>query len=74
MPSGATGTVTFYDGASVLGTGTLDNGSATLAANLAEGTHTITAVYAGDATRAGSTSVPIVVTVASAASARAFAC
>jgi len=44
-----TGTVTFYDNAVPLGSGTLVAGSATLTtSSLAAGTHSITAVYAGD--------------------------
>ena len=43
------GTVTFKDGATVLGTGTLSNGVATFkTTTLAVGTHSITAVYAGN--------------------------
>nr|WP_249160200.1 Ig-like domain repeat protein [Bradyrhizobium manausense] len=55
--AGATGTVTFKDGASVLGTGTLGGGLATfVVATLSTGSHSITAVYGGDAAFAGSTS------------------
>jgi hypothetical protein len=44
------GTVTFSDGATVLGTAALVNGSASFAtAALATGTHSITAAYGGDA-------------------------
>ena len=44
-----TGTVTFLDGATPLGTGTLAGGVATLTtSSLAVGSHTITAVYSGD--------------------------
>ena len=53
-----TGTVTFNDGTTALGTGTL-NGSlvATFATStLTAGTHSITAVYGGDANNTGSTS------------------
>ncbi len=48
----ASGTVTFYDGATVLGTGTLASGQATFttsAGALAMGGHSITASYGGDA-------------------------
>lgn len=47
-----TGTVTFKDGDTVLGTGTLDNTGATsfTTTALTGGTHTITAAYGGDAT------------------------
>jgi MYXO-CTERM domain-containing protein len=53
-----TGTVTFNDGASLLGTGTLNgSGGATLNTSaLATGTHAITAVYGGDADHAGGSS------------------
>mgnify|MGYP002403747206 CR=1 FL=1 len=52
-----TGTVTFMDGATALGTGTLSGGLATFATSaLALGTHLITVVYSGDGSFAGSTS------------------
>jgi hypothetical protein len=52
-----TGTVTFKDGTTVLGSGALSGGKATFAtATLAVATHTITAVYAGTSSFAGSTS------------------
>ena len=53
-----TGTVTFNDGTASLGTGTL-NGSQVATfptSSLTVGTHSITAVYGGDANNAGSTS------------------
>lgn len=56
-----TGSVTFYDGATVLGTSPL-NGSfqATLSrSNLAQGTHTITAQYTGDPIYAASSATPL---------------
>src|SRR6266576_1409632 len=59
-----TGTVTFQDGTSALGTGTLSGGAATFTTSgLTGGTHSITAVYSGDANFAGSTSPPLVQTV-----------
>jgi large repetitive protein len=60
-----TGTVTFMDGATALGTGTLNaQGVATLTTStLAVGQHSITAVYGGDANNAGATSSAVVVTV-----------
>lgn len=55
------GTVTFYDGAVALGTGTLTNGWTTLnVSTLSAGTHTITAVYSGSAAFNGSTSAPLI--------------
>jgi hypothetical protein len=45
-----TGTVTFMDGTTTLGTGTLTGGTATLTtSSLVAGSHSITAVYSGDA-------------------------
>lgn len=56
-PNSATGTVTFKDCNSVLGTGTLNNGQAILSTSkLSSGTHSITAVYGGDANCNSSTS------------------
>lgn len=53
----ATGLVSFYDGALLLGTGTLTSNVATFTTTaLASGTHVITAVYAGDVNFGGSTS------------------
>ncbi len=60
-----TGTVTFKDGATTLGTGTLDgSGQATFSTStLAGGSHSITAVYGGDVFYGGSTSSPLTQTV-----------
>jgi hypothetical protein len=57
--------VTFMDGATALGTGTLNGaGVATYStASLALGAHTVTAVYGGDTNNAGSTSAAVTVTV-----------
>ena len=53
----ATGGVAFYDGSSVIGTGTLSNGQATFAtSSLSLGSHNLAAVYGGDARDYGSTS------------------
>jgi hypothetical protein len=50
LPSDATGTVTFLDGATSIGTGSISGGTATLiASSLAVGTHSITATWPGDA-------------------------
>jgi hypothetical protein len=60
----ATGTVTFKDGITVLGTGTLASGTATFATStLAMGAHSITASYGGDATFATSVSSTFTFTV-----------
>jgi len=62
--TGATGTVTFKDGETVLGSSTLTNGTATYATStLSAGTHSITAVYGGDPNFAGNTSSPVPLTV-----------
>ena len=57
---GQTGTVTFYDGTTVLGTVTINGDIATLViSTLAPGTHSITAVYNGDANFSSATSAPV---------------
>jgi hypothetical protein len=60
-----TGTVTFLDGATVIGTGTLDaTGKATMATSaLVVGNHPITAQYGGDSNFGAATSAPITQTV-----------
>jgi uncharacterized repeat protein (TIGR01451 family) len=59
-----TGIVTFKDGSTVLGTGTLASGVASFTtSSLSVGSHSITAVYAGDATNAPSTSAVLTQTV-----------
>jgi len=59
-----TGKVTFKDGTTTLGMGTLSGGKATFkTSSLAKGQHSITAVYAGDATFMGSTSPMLTQTV-----------
>jgi hypothetical protein len=51
-----TGTVTFFDGGSAIGTGTLNSGVATFATSaLVAGNNTITTSYSGDGTFNGST-------------------
>jgi manganese oxidase len=48
-PATATGTVTFYDGVTVLGTSTLNSGKATLTVStLSAGTHSLAATYNGN--------------------------
>ncbi|MFJ5275105.1 beta strand repeat-containing protein, partial [Streptomyces sp. NPDC088358] len=52
-----TGTVSFFDGATLLGTGTLTGGVATLTTStLSVGSHSLTAVYGGDGDFNGSAS------------------
>ncbi|MFC5200271.1 beta strand repeat-containing protein [Streptomyces kaempferi] len=52
-----TGTVSFFDGATLIGTGTLAAGVATLTTStLSVGSHPLTAVYGGDGDFSGSTS------------------
>jgi hypothetical protein len=59
-----TGTVTFMDGATVLGTGTVVNGVATFkTSTLRKGSHTITTIYAGDTDFLTVTSSTFVVTI-----------
>lgn len=60
-----TGTVAFYDGTTELGTGTLTSSAAATyqTSSLAAGSHSITAVYSGDANFAGSTSAALVETI-----------
>ena len=59
-----TGTVTFKDGATTLGTGTISAGKATFAASFTiAGSHSLTAVYAGNATNAASASAALSETV-----------
>ena len=56
--------VTFKDGETLLGTSTLSNGVATYdTSDLSVGTHSITAVYSGDANFASSTSPIATLTV-----------
>ena len=63
-PSGATGTVTFLDGSTTLGTGTVASGTASYTTTaLAGGSHSITAVYGGDGNFLGSTSPVLTQTV-----------
>jgi len=59
-----TGTVTFLDGATVLGTGTLSGGVATFTDSaLAAGSHSISFTYGGDANFQGSSSAAVSQTV-----------
>jgi uncharacterized protein (TIGR03437 family) len=58
-PSSATGKITFYNGAAVLGTGQISAGAATLSVNLSTGTRSLFSRYLGDSTYASSES-PVV--------------
>lgn len=58
-----TGTVTFYDGRTILGTAPAVNGRAVLTAVLPIGARTLRAAYAGDARTFGSDAVPLGITV-----------
>jgi hypothetical protein len=60
----ATGTVTFYDLSNAIGSAPVNSNSAGLTtSSLAVGTHTITAVYGGDANFTDGTSFPLIQTV-----------
>jgi Bacterial Ig-like domain (group 3)/MBG domain (YGX type)/FG-GAP-like repeat len=68
VPSGATGTVTFADGTTVLGTATITGNTSSLTtAALAVGTHLITATYSGDTNFTASSSVVLSLVVVTAA-------
>ena len=68
-PTAATGTVTFYNGTTSLGTGTLTAGVATLAlSTLTVGTYHVTAAYSGDTIYTASTSPAVTVTISAVAS------
>jgi hypothetical protein len=59
-----TGTVNFYDGTTLLGSGTLSGGVATFTkSNFTVGAHSVKATYAGIATAATSTSSAVALTV-----------
>jgi hypothetical protein len=63
-PANATGTVQFYNGATLLGSAALANGQAQWAtSNLPTGSDSLTAVYSGDTNYAGSTSAVVTQTV-----------
>ena len=71
VPAGATGTVTFDDGTTVLGTVTIPSSTRVtegttvtlVVSTLAPGTHTITAVFSGDSHFPPSTSPPVTLVV-----------
>jgi YVTN family beta-propeller protein len=60
LPTGATGTVTFYDGTTPIGIATINHSIATITIpSFSQGTHTITANYGGDANFGAGVSAPI---------------
>ena len=63
-PPTATGIIAFHDGTNLLGTGTLNGGTATLSiSTLSGGQHLLTAIYGGDTYDAPSTSPVLIQTV-----------
>jgi hypothetical protein len=69
-----TGAVQFFDGTTLLGSGTLNNGQATLTtSSLTVGSHSITAVYNGDTNFIGSTNASVSQTVSQASATTALA-
>jgi protocatechuate 3,4-dioxygenase beta subunit len=63
-PAAATGTVTFYNGSTSLGSASLTSGAATLTTSFStSGTESLKAVYSGSSTYAASTSSTVTVTV-----------
>lgn len=63
-PTGATGSVQFFDGLTSLGIATLSGGTASLPTSaLTAGSHSITAAYSGDGTYSSSTSAVLTQTV-----------
>jgi hypothetical protein len=59
-----TGTVTFYDNGTPIGSATLSGGSASITTTFGGGSHSITAHYGGDSTFNPSTSLPVTFTIA----------
>ena len=63
-PSAASGTVTFYNGSTSLGSASLSSGTANLTVSFSSaGTESLKAVYGGDSTHDGSTSSTVAVLV-----------
>ena len=63
-PAEATGTVTFFDGTSLIGSASVTGGAASFVDSLiASGSHSLTAVYSGDTAYISNTSSPEIVTV-----------
>ena len=71
-PTSATGTITFKDGTTSIGNATLAAGKGTFAVStLSAGTHSLSAVYGGDAADSSSTSNTVTVTITAAGGAPA---
>lgn len=67
-PSAATGTVTFYDGTTSIGSATLSGGTASTTVTFSTtGAQSLTATYGGSSSYASSTSSAVTVTVSAAA-------
>jgi len=62
-PSVAGGSITFYDGATSLGSANMSGGAATISLSFATGIHTLTAAYSGSAIYPSSTSPPVTLQV-----------
>jgi hypothetical protein len=68
-PTPATGTITFNDGSTTIGSATLASGKGVLAlSTLSVGTHSLSAAYGGDAADSPSTSNTVTVTIAASTS------
>jgi hypothetical protein len=64
LPANTTGTITFLDGSTTLGTGAISNGVAAFSTStLTAGIHSITASYGGDANNNAAVSAPLSQTV-----------
>lgn len=64
LSTGPTGTITFADSGIPIGTGTIENNSATISTNaLAAGSHKITATWSGNSSSASVTSSAVIQTV-----------
>ncbi len=73
VASGETGTVTFMDGSTTLGTGTIASNLATLTdSTFSVGSHTLTAVWAGNTDYTAATSASLTQTITRAAATIAF--
>jgi hypothetical protein len=73
-PASATGTITFFDGYTPLGSGSITAGQATfITSSLAGGTHLLHASYSGDSLNAASASAASIETIAAAASTTSLA-